>query len=581
MNFRLANTRARSRARFLARCFALLLFAALGSAAGVQAANPGDEVVIIYNSQVPESKDIAEHYAAMRHVPAGRIFSIDIRPSEDIRRDEFRDRIQKPLIKALDDSGLMPYGAHVVPATKGQPQRVSIRVTSSKIRYAVLCYGVPLRIVEDKSFIEPAASNQPPELRRNCAAVDSELACLPVMLDNFIFAGARNNPCYAVTNASLLNPVNGVLMVARLDGPTPAIARALVDKALEAETNGLWGRAYFDSRGLTNGGYKLGDDWIRGAYDVVRRHGIESYLDTNPATLPATFPLSQVAMYAGWYDEHASGPFARPKVEFMPGAVAYHLHSFSAATVRSRTERWVGPFLDLGATATLGTVDEPYLNGTPDIATLFARLTYYQFTFGESAYAASTVLSWQTTVVGDPLYRPFGRSLQQQVEDLEQRHSPLIEWAFLRLTNLKLLNGVPMAEVAAELDKLPVTATSAVLKEKLGELYATLGKPSSSVYELQQALKLDPSPQQKVRIMLDLAPRLSAQDRNGDAFEVYQNFVKDFPDYADLPAIYRRLIELAHVLNKKEDEARYQTELNRLTLPQDTLPKPPPHRKVP
>ena len=34
----------------------------------------GDEVVVIYNSRVPESKQVAEHYAALRQVPANQIF---------------------------------------------------------------------------------------------------------------------------------------------------------------------------------------------------------------------------------------------------------------------------------------------------------------------------------------------------------------------------------------------------------------------------------------------------------------------------------------------------------------------------
>lgn len=544
-------------------CLAAVSLAAFFACPLLHAANPGDEVAIVYNSQEKESKGIAEHYAAVRHVPASHIFSIDIRPAEAINRDEFRDKIQRPLIKALEDSRLMNYGAQVIPATNGAPKRVSVRVTSSKIRYLVLCYGVPLKIVEDPNLKEEGES-QKQELRRNGAAVDSELACLPVMLDNMIFAGARKNPCYACTNASQINPVNGVLIVARLDGPTPAIARALVDKAMDAETNGLWGRAYFDTRGLTEGAYKLGDDWIRGAYEVVRRHGIESYIDTNANPLPEAFPLSHVAIYAGWYSQNVIGPFARPTVEFMPGAVAYHLHSFSAATIRSRTEQWVGPLLDRGATATMGCVDEPYLTGTPDISTFFARLAYYKFTFGEAACAAQGVLSWQTTVIGDPLYRPFGRDLKDQLADLERRHSKLAEWAYLRLTNLKLLNGAPPADVAAALENLPLTAESAVLKEKLAELYESLGKPSSSVYELQQALALNPSPQQKVRIILNLAARLTALDRNPEAYETYLNFRKAFPDYPDQSFLYHRLLEMATKLDKKEDADRYQNELNKI-----------------
>ena len=127
--------------------------------------------------------------------------------------------------------------------------------------------------------------------------------------------------------------------------------------------------------------------------------------------------------------------FARPTVEFMPGAFAYHLHSYSATTIRSTTKNWVGPLLAKGATATMGCVEEPYLYGTPDMAVFFARWVG-GFTYGEAAYAGQTSLSWMVTVVGDPLYRPFGRSLPEERQDLERRHSPLLPWLYLNLVNL-------------------------------------------------------------------------------------------------------------------------------------------------
>jgi len=64
--------------------------------------------------------------------------------------------------------------------------------------------------------------------------------------------------------------------------------------------------------------------------------------------------MSQIAIYCGWYDDKVDGPFTMPKVEFMPGAIAYHLHSASATTIRSATECWVGPLLAKGATVTMG-----------------------------------------------------------------------------------------------------------------------------------------------------------------------------------------------------------------------------------
>jgi tetratricopeptide (TPR) repeat protein len=371
----------------------------------------------------------------------------------------------------------------------------------------------------------------------------------------------------------MLHPTNGVLLVARLDGPTPAIARGLVDKALQAEADGLWGRAYFDLRNITEPGYKLGDDWIRGASEICRHLGFEVVVDENPGTFPAAFPMSQIAIYIGWYDVNVSGPFARPAVEFMPGAFAYHLHSFSAATLRSTTQNWVGPLLAKGATITMGCVTEPYLAATPDMAVFTARLIFQGLTFGEAAYAAQPVLSWQTTVVGDPLYRPFGKNLDQLHQELSKRGSKLVEWSWLRLADLNLASGKPMAEVVALLEQLEVTRHSAVLTEKLGDLYAAQGKPSSAVHEYRQALQLDPSPQQQVRLLLTLAEKLPALDHQQEAYEAYQKLLNDFPDYTDKLAICRKLLPLAQSLGKKADAEQYEAEINRLSPPP---PKSPP-----
>ncbi len=50
-------------------------------------------------------------------------------------------------------------------------------MVESKIRYAALCYGVPLRINSDPNLKEPGTENLRPEMRRNEACVENELAC--------------------------------------------------------------------------------------------------------------------------------------------------------------------------------------------------------------------------------------------------------------------------------------------------------------------------------------------------------------------------------------------------------------------
>jgi uncharacterized protein (TIGR03790 family) len=517
----------------------------------------GESVVVIYNSKMPESKQLAEYYAERRQVPGTQLFGFELPAGEPISRNDFRELLQKPLFKTLEERGLFV----VQRESEGETRQ---RVVSSKIRYAVLCYGVPVRILSDPRLQEPGMEKLPPELRRNEAAVDSELALLPQVGSPLPVYGALANAHYGATNSAQLHPTNGILMVARLDGPSVEIARGLVDKAMEAETNGLWGRAFFDARGLTEGGYKVGDDWIKGAAEVARRVGFETILDDKPATFPAEYPLNQVALYAGWYDGQVSGPFTREKVEFLPGAVAYHLHSFSGHLIRSLDQNWVGPLLAKGATATMGCVDEPYLEGTPNIALFFSRLALLGFTFGEAAYASQNVLSWQTTVVGDPLYRPFGKDPATLHQELADRNSEWVDWSILRAINQNLLLGEERGKYIELLENTASLRASAVLQEKLGGLYVNELQFRKAIGAFQRALENHPTPQQRVRIQLTMGTILENSNESAEAISILEELLKENPDYPAPGQIYARLKRLAGNLGKTELVEEYERRMEGL-----------------
>ncbi len=519
----------------------------------------GDEVVVVYNKRMPESRSVAEYYAQARQVPKKQIYGFAMTTNEVMSREEFRDTLQLPLARRLDSDDLWRFGFVTIPATGGGLEHVEYRVVASRIRYAVLCYGVPLKIAPDPDLNVSLTNGINPELQRNEAAVDSELAWLPIVKTGVLLAGPMQNRVYGTTNTALLNPTNGILLVARLDGPSADIAKGLVDKALQAERDGLWGRAYFDARGLPKtDSYYLGDEWIQEGAEICRELGFETTLDDKPETFPASFPMSQIAIYCGWYDWNVSGPFTLPRVEFMPGAFAYHLHSFSADTIRSEDKNWCGPLLAKGVTCTMGCVYEPYLSGTPNIAAFLARWMANGFTFGEAAWAAQPVLSWQTTVIGDPLYRPFGKSLQLLYAQLERQHSPLSEWACLRTVDRALAHGASIFRLAIYLENIDATTNSAVLTEKLADLYEMEGKPSSAIETYQRALKLNPSPEQRIRLRLTLGGKLEDQNRDQEAYDNYQQLLQESPDYPGRTIIYQKLLALARKLNKPDEVARYE-----------------------
>ena len=102
--------------------------------------------------------------------------------------------------------------------------------------------------------------------------------------------------------------------------------------------------------------------------------------------------------------------------------------------------------------------------------------------------------------VGDPLYRPFGKDPEQVETELVNSKSSDIEWFRLLAVNQGLASGAPPAAAAEYLEQLEETAGSAVLQEKLGELFAALGQADKARAAFTKASKLSKSPKQKQRI---------------------------------------------------------------------------------
>ena len=546
----------------------LILLAGLGQPGAARAAGRGDEVIVIYNQRVPESKQVADYYAQRRAVPTNQVLGLDLPADESMSRQEFLDNLQAPLLKHLEAEKLFTYGPATNRAPNSKPSDPPVRrVVGARVRYAVLCYGVPVKISADPKLVEEGADKLEPELQRNQAAVDSQLACSASSEGRLPWTGQIANPFYSVTNPAVLHPTNGLLLVTRLDGPSAAIARGLVDKAMDAETNGLWGRAYIDSRGITNGGYRLGDDWMRASALVARKAGFETVLDEREATFSPGYPMSQVAIYLGWYDQQVSGPFTRGLVEFMPGAFAYHLYSFSAQRLRSTNNSWTGVLLQLGATCTMGAVDEPYLTGTPDLFMFLSRFVMLGFTFGEAAYSGQTALSWQMTIVGDPLYRPFGGSMEELHNKLLKQGSPLVDWSHLLIINRNLEMG---SRVAGMLDYLYTTAQpsrSAVLTEKVGDLYWAEGKLTDALDSYEGALKRGPSPMQRLRLLVNLADRRTLYGPDETALAWHETLLKEFPDYPDRQRLLQQMVLLAKRLGRTNVVESCEKELQRLSPP--------------
>ena len=429
-------------------------------------ASPAARVVLLANRDDPDSRRIAEHYAELRHVPRENIIALPMSQAETITWPEFVATVWQP----LQDELVRRQWIDAIPmALTDNVGRRKYAIAGHRIAYLVVCRGVPLRIEHSQPlYAPPPAPQDRAEFRTNEGAVDSELSLLAQT--NYPINGLMRNPLFRNDHPTAWTEAQ-IVKVTRLDGPTAADALALVDHALAAERTGLLGRAYVDL------GCKLpdGDGWLEAAAAQLTELGFDLDVDRTPDTIPATARFDAPVLYFGWYDRNLNGPFALAGFQFPPGAIAVHIHSLSADTLRSTTADWCGPLVSRGVTATVGNVFEPYLDflHRPD---LLLRALARGDTFGDAAYYAEPALSWQAIAIGDPLYRPFARSFDEQWKDRTALPPGLAGYAALRemrLLEAKRQPGAALAVAQASLREHPSLAVGFALarqREAAGDL---------------------------------------------------------------------------------------------------------------
>ena len=346
------------------------------------------DTVVVYNTALEISSEIALEYIRARGIPADNLIGLACSTEETIGRDEFEESIRNPLRAEFAAKGWWSRGKAGDPAAAGNRKRI-----------LALVHGIPLRIAPPS---EGAGDGQ---IATTAASVDSDLALLGAR--NPSYASAMSNPYFGQDMRFLDFPDPDLLLVARLDGPDPETARRLFHDALAAEKSGLWGMAYIDLANDDRPGYARGDHWLKDASKFLRDAGIPVVTDRHQTRFPINYPLRDPILYLGWYTQNCDGPFLNPAFEFPTGAIAVHIHSYSASTLRDPDNCWTSPLLKRGAAASLGNVWEPFLSNTTNLD-VFADRLLKGYTLAESAAMATPAISWMTVVVGDPLYRPFG-----------------------------------------------------------------------------------------------------------------------------------------------------------------------------
>jgi len=150
--------------------------------------------------------------------------------------------------------------------------------------------------------------------------------------------------------------------------------------------------------------YKVYDESLEKLATRVRSgNGMDVVLDEKDAVF-GVGSCPAAALYCGWY---SLGKYV-DAFDWSPGAVGYHISSFAARGLHdANSENWCKRMIEDGITATLGPVDEPYLNSFPLPERFFGVLLEGKTTLAECYYLTKPFSSWRMVLIGDPLYAPF------------------------------------------------------------------------------------------------------------------------------------------------------------------------------
>jgi uncharacterized protein (TIGR03790 family) len=407
------------------------------------------DIILVVNRNLPASLDVAAHYRKVRKVPASNQVELDLPVDDDISREDYQKKIVEPLRAALKDRRPEP---KVLLLIYGVPLRVGPQPPTPKEREELAKLKVELddahavhdkllqaiRVLENEVRRDPqspladsipakqseqqAAQQKLRELEsrqkklmhvESQASVDSELMLL--WWDNYPLAQWILNPLYWQVPDRARNSVPKVMMTCRLDGPSPGVAKRLVDDAVAVEQKGgLKGKVYFDARGIAyepekdraGTGYGGYDESFREAAMLLADRGkMDVVLDNHEELFPIG-SCTECALYGGWY----SVQNYRECCRFVTGAVAWHLASFEAVSLRRPGRQWAGNLLLDGAAATLGPVAEPYTIAFPKPEEFFGFLVTGEYTLVETYSRSLLLTSWMMVLVGDPLYNPYAQT---------------------------------------------------------------------------------------------------------------------------------------------------------------------------
>ncbi len=337
-----------------------------------------NQVLVIYNADNTTSTTIAEYYKTARGLSDNQLLGLTGLGGTTLTHDQYQTQIMTPVISKINS------------------------MRHYNIQCLVTVTGIPTNVRE---------GSEPTDFSSTWATVDSELTVLgsvgsegPLVNPYSFYEWDDENSEFVEKStppgAFDKRQYGGMYLVCRLENTL------MIDQAILAEQNGIYGKAFFDARRSTDD-YET-DTLIRKAYNYVLSLGIEAHLEESSGFYrnPPYEYVEDAFFYWGWYGnikydvqpdvEGTDNDYGDDVYNFVPGAIA--------ATVLSWRGYFVDGLIPDGISGTQYPTAEPFTTAYSDP---YVLIKYYLagYSYAEAVYVSQRLLSWQMIIVGDPLMK--------------------------------------------------------------------------------------------------------------------------------------------------------------------------------
>lgn len=397
----------------------------------VTAGGGPENVFLVVNPNSQASLTVANHYQALRQIPAENVFYLPWNPKEQITDiDRFREQILIPVLAEIANRGMteqidcvvysadFPWGIdlekdiqrfveqhpELLPPPKHSASSGNSQDQEDSLRRRWPRPLTPRGSINGLTYLYPGVLARRPDYYMSLRSNQYTRRAIPEQKDTPTLGFSSQHQfgphgeLVAKGERYLLSMVLGVVADEDTRGNTLREILEYLSRSAAADGSFPKGTIYFVQNGDIRS--RTRDAAFPDVVESLRNLGVRA--EIVHGTMPQNKSDCQgVMMGTAQFDWATSGSI------ILPGAICDHLTSLGGVMTRSGGQTPLTEFLRYGAAAASGTVTEPFAIAEkfpmPTVHLHYARGCTVAEAFYQSVYGP-----YQLLIVGDPLCRPWG-----------------------------------------------------------------------------------------------------------------------------------------------------------------------------